>query len=87
VVELLQSENTQAEGPEQRSARQTEFPMKVAVCAWCEPCSTDDVLGALSHGICPRHFRKLERQMKGVVSKRRTRVRRGSHDGEPLLPF
>jgi hypothetical protein len=87
VAELLQSEITRTSERDHRSAEQIEFPLKVAVCAWCEPCSSGEVLGALSHGICLRHFRKLERQMKGIAPKRRTRLRRGSREGEPLLPF
>ena len=48
---------------------QNEFPLRVAVCAWCKPKNRSADLGALgsiSHGICPRHFKKfmLEMQLK-----------------------
>lgn len=66
--------------------RQIEFPMMVAVCAWCEPDERGASLGAISHGICPRHLRKLEHEVKGIVPQRRSR-RRHSHEGEPLLPL
>jgi len=46
---------------------QTEFPLRVAVCAWCKPRELGAGLGALSHGICPRHFR----EMKVKLQKRR----------------
>jgi hypothetical protein len=68
-------------------ARQIEFPLAVAVCAWCEPFERGAGLGAVSHGICPRHLRKIEHQVKGVVLGRRPRSRRRSHEGETLLPF
>ena len=41
-------------------ASQTEFPLRVAVCAWCRPKERGDGVGAISHGICPRHLRKLK---------------------------
>jgi len=49
---------------------QSEFPLRVAVCAWCRPRNRSVDLGtsldAISHGICPRHMKKfrLELQMK-----------------------
>ena len=42
-----------------RAARQTEFPLQVAVCAWCCPRELGDRLGAISHGICPRHYNQI----------------------------
>ena len=68
-------------------ARQIEFPMAVAVCAWCEPRERGSGLGAVSHGICPRHLRKIEHQVKGIPLLRRPRSRRRSGEGEALLPF
>jgi hypothetical protein len=41
------------------SSQQTEFPMTVAVCAWCKPVPAGSGVGNVSHGICPRHLRKL----------------------------
>ena len=29
------------------------------VCAWCHPPVSGDPIGAVSHGICPRHFKEL----------------------------
>jgi hypothetical protein len=46
-----------------RIPRQVEFPLAVAVCAWCEPHELGAGLGALSHGICPRHLRELMQQL------------------------
>ena len=47
-------------GPDaERAARQIELPLKVPVCAWCQPHELGEGLGAISHGICPRHFRQL----------------------------
>jgi hypothetical protein len=46
---------------------QSEFPLRVAVCAWCKPknrgVELGASLGAISHGICPRHFKKLTEQV------------------------
>lgn len=42
------------------AARQIEFPMRVAVCAWCKPKYWGGGPGAVTHGICPRHLRKLK---------------------------
>ena len=66
---------------------QIEFPLAVAVCAWCQPVERGSGLGTLSHGICPRHFRKLERELKGIVHKVRSRRRVGARAGEALLPL
>ncbi len=65
-------------------ARQTEFPLSVVVCAWCQPRQHGDALGAISHGICPRHFRKLEREIKGIRPVRRPRRTR---EPEAQLPL
>jgi len=71
----------------QLPAGQSEFPLHVAVCAWCRPVEEGEGLGALSHGICPRHFRSLEWQMRGIVLKRRVRSRRRVPEAEALLPL
>ena len=43
---------------------QSEFPLRVPVCAWCKPKNRGADLGrssgSISHGICPRHLRKLK---------------------------
>jgi hypothetical protein len=75
------------------NAQQIEFPLRVAVCAWCEPVRRGAGLGEISHGICPRHLRKLERQLtpKGILRKNpgastwRRRLRNGA--GEASLPL
>jgi hypothetical protein len=66
--------------------RQSEFSLAVVVCAWCQPNERGAGLGAISHGICPRHFRKLTRQLQGVQPKQRARPLRVPVD-EALLPF
>jgi hypothetical protein len=43
---------------------QTEFPLRVAVCAWCKPRDRGANIGALSHGICPRHFREMKIELQ-----------------------
>ena len=49
---------------------QNEFPLWVSVCAWCKPktrgAASGNSPGAITHGICPRHLKKLklELQMK-----------------------
>lgn len=48
----------------ERAMDQTEFPLRVAVCAWCEPRERGATLGALSHGICPRHFREMKTKLQ-----------------------
>ena len=68
------------------TARQTEFPLNVVVCAWCQPRQLGDSLGAISHGICPRHFRKLEREIKGIRYPRRPHHARRP-EPEALLPL
>ncbi len=71
-------------------ARQIEFPLAVAVCAWCRPGELGDRLGALSHGICPGHLRKLKlelQRMAGKVPKRASRrgQRKSRADDDILL--
>jgi len=47
---------------------QNEFPMRVAVCAWCKPknrgAELGASLGAISHGICPRHLKQLRLELE-----------------------
>jgi hypothetical protein len=50
---------------------QTEFILPVAVCAWCKPGSTGTGSTVLSHGICPRHLRKMRSQMEKQSRKAR----------------
>ena len=70
-------------------ARQIEFPLAVAVCAWCRPLELGAGLGALSHGICPRHLRKIKLDLQrtaGAVPQRPSRRRRiKSQPGAELM--
>ncbi len=45
-------------------AQQIEFPLAVAVCAWCRPRELGANLGELSHGICLRHLRKIKLELQ-----------------------
>ncbi len=66
---------------------QIEFALNVPICAWCRPVQHGDSMGVWSHGICPRHFRSLQWQMKGIVPKRRARSRGHTSPDEALLPL
>jgi hypothetical protein len=55
--------------------RQIEFPLPVAVCAWCKPKEQGTGAGVSSHGICLRHLKKLKLEARGVVVRRLTRSR------------
>jgi hypothetical protein len=47
---------------------QSELPLRVAVCAWCKPKNRSvdlgKSLGSISHGICPRHLKKLRLELQ-----------------------
>ena len=47
---------------------QSEFPLWVAVCAWCKPkkrsADPNNSPGSVSHGICPRHLKKLKLELQ-----------------------
>ena len=60
------SDNAGAEG----ASRQSVFPLRVAVCAWCKPRELGAGVGALSHGICPRHFREMKIKLEGRLPGR-----------------
>jgi hypothetical protein len=57
----------------QMIASQTEFPLSVAVCAWCRPKEHGQEAGSLSHGICLRHLRKMKLEAQGLVVRRISR--------------
>ncbi|HWV99875.1 MAG TPA: hypothetical protein VNZ64_09310 [Candidatus Acidoferrum sp.] len=59
-------------------AAQIEFPLVVAVCAWCKPQNRAASIGTLSHGICLKHLRKLKLQARGLTPKRAARTGRES---------
>jgi len=71
--------------------RQIEFPLGVAVCAWCRPKERATGLGPLSHGICLRHLKKLKLEAQGIVAKRANRRRSGElprvEDANHALPL
>jgi hypothetical protein len=51
-------------------AEQFEFPLKVAVCAWCRPKPRTTVnLPPISHGICPRHLRKMRMKLQKMAGQ------------------
>jgi hypothetical protein len=60
------------------TANQTEFSLKVAICAWCKPNERGSGLGAISHGICLRHLRHLKLQTQGLLRKRGSRAPLGT---------
>lgn len=47
---------------------QSEFQLRVAVCAWCKPKNRGADLGnspgSISHGICPGHLKKLRLELQ-----------------------
>jgi hypothetical protein len=55
-------------------AGQLNLSLRIAICAWCEPQPPGGAIGALSHGICPRHFRKLVLESQSPQPKRRRRA-------------
>jgi hypothetical protein len=68
--------------------QQTELPLSVAICAWCRPDVRGTSLGAVSHGICPKHLRKLKLQLLGQAGPRPSRSNRGGRaDGDDPLLF
>jgi len=48
------------------AARQIEFSMAVPVCAWCEPRQPGADTVAVTHGICPRHFKQLKLETQKI---------------------
>jgi len=72
------------------AAEQIELRMAVPVCAWCR--RAEDLHGTepdeTSHGICPRHLKKLKAELLGTPLQRAARPQRNrEHSGEPLLPL
>jgi|GEM_PF-2876737 len=71
-------------------ADQIELTLPVAICAWCKPKERGSFLGAVSHGICPRHLRNLKFEMEGVAiqpHRRRVRAKLRDSGSESLLPL
>jgi hypothetical protein len=70
------------------TASQTEFSLKVAICAWCKPNERGSGLGAISHGICLRHLRFVKLQTQGLLRKRVAHLaHRGPIQTEAFLPL
>ena len=70
---------------DQMIAAQIEFPLTVAICAWCKPQDEATAAGTLSHGICLKHLRKLKLQARGGRAKRPSGGRQGSAAPVPSL--
>jgi hypothetical protein len=66
---------------------QLDLSLRIPICAWCEPRLPGGEIGELSHGICPRHFRKVVLQSQGLLPKRRRRSIRDESNREALLPL
>lgn len=65
---------------------QIELPLSVAICAWCRPGAPRT--GTVSHGICPRHLRKLQGQLQaGPTVTPPRRPRRAAQPTGPWLPL
>jgi len=65
-------------------ACQTEFALAVPVCAWCKPRDSGAAPALLSHGICPRHLRKIKLDLHHAsgAAPRRSFSRRGHRQSE-----
>ena len=63
---------------------QLDLSLRVAVCAWCKPVARHGEVGLLSHGICPRHLRKVKLEVQGILPQRRRRAAaRSARDESP----
>lgn len=72
------------------SDRQFQFPMPVAVCAWCEPQARSNSSLVLSHGICLRHLKKvkLEQRLEAFRKQKRSGRKPAYPAAQPLtLPL
>jgi hypothetical protein len=71
-------------------SQQSELPLSVAVCAWCKPKHHGAELGAISHGICPRHLKKLQRELQQMQAAQQSTAdsrRRGTRALHPGLNY
>lgn len=63
--------------------QQSELPLRVAVCAWCKPkhhgVELGAGLGAISHGICPRHLKQIRLELQ----KQKEALRLGHRTAPP----
>lgn len=73
------------------AAEQIELRIAVPLCAWCigAEAMREREPDEVSHGICPRHLKKLKAQILGIpVFQSPRRAARGrERAGEPLLPL
>lgn len=69
-------------------ANQIELSFSVIMCAWCRPQARHGSAGLQSHGICPRHLKKLKGKLNKTEPFRPARPpnRRGI-DSDSLFPF
>ena len=66
-MERFGTHKTRGVGPTIETAdRQIEFSMAVPVCAWCEPRKPGVTRVAVTHGICPRHFKQLKLETQKI---------------------
>lgn len=68
-------------------AGQLDLSLCVAVCAWCKPRVPIGEPGVLSHGICPRHLRKLKLELQGIIPRRSRRTTAEKSRRDVLLPL
>lgn len=68
---------------------QIEFPLRVAVCAWCKSQTSDGGPAVIADGICLRHFKKLKLGMLEKLPKRAAHSVRGKTPNleNSALPF
>jgi hypothetical protein len=65
---------------------QSEFPLLVAVCAWCKPKNRSEDL-SISHGICPRHFRKMRLELQIMKDGGHPAPATAAHSRRRRAPF
>jgi hypothetical protein len=58
---------------------QSELPLRVPVCAWCEP-RPAGTRTAVSHGICPRHFEQIKSEASAHPAPPRRRLSKSRPD-------
>jgi hypothetical protein len=70
---------------------QSEFPLRVPVCAWCKSknrsADPGNSPGPVSHGICPRHLRKLKLELQMRKNGGHAAPATASHSRRRRTPF
>lgn len=69
------------------SGKQIEFGLSVPVCAWCKQVDPAPRSANVSHGICPRHFRKLSEHPVTSPRRRQSAARPLDRNDELVLPL